>query len=70
MLKDSPLGSVKAAFGCGILIIFFTAFLGIVVSFFAKNPALASAIRKRCAMGIIIGLLMIVAWKMYKNHSE
>ncbi len=70
MIKDSPLGSVKAALGCGIVIIFFTALLGIAVSFFAKDPALAWTIRKRCIIGIIIGILMIVAWKIYRNHYD
>ena len=68
MLKDSPLRSVRAAFGCGSIIIFLAALLGIAVSFFAKDPALAWTIRKRCIIGIIAGILMIVAWKIYKNH--
>jgi hypothetical protein len=70
MIKEAPLGSVKAAFGCGTLMIFLAALLGIVASFFAKDPALAAAIRRRCLIGILIGMAMIVAWKIYKNHYD
>ena len=70
MFKEAPLGSVKAAIGCGTLMIFFTALLGLVVSFFAKDPALAVAIRRRCLIGILIGIAMIVAWKIYKKYYD
>jgi len=70
MIKEAPLASVKAAIGCGTLMIFFTAILGLVVSFLAKDPALAAAIRKRCLIGILIGIAMIVAWKIYKRHYD
>ena len=70
MIKEPPFGAAKAAFGCGALIIFFTGIFGIVLSFFAKNQALASLIRKRCIIGIGIGIVMVVAWRLYKKYSE
>jgi predicted tellurium resistance membrane protein TerC len=70
MFKESPLRSVKAALGCGTFIIFFAALLGIAFSFFAKDPVLAWTIRKRCFMGIIAGILMMIAWKIYGNHND
>jgi hypothetical protein len=70
MIKKIPFGAAKAALGCGTLLIFFAGIFGIVVSFFANDPALASMIRKRCFIGIGIGITMIVAWKIYQKYSE
>jgi len=70
MIKEAPFGAAKAAFGCGVLIILFTGIFGIVLSFFAKNQALAALVRKRCIIGIGIGLVLVVAWKIYKSYSE
>jgi len=66
MIKKAPLGAAKAALGCCVLLIFFfTGIFGIVLSFFANDPALASIVRKRCIIGIGIGILMVVAWKIF-----
>lgn len=70
MIKKARFGATKAAFGCGVLLIFFTGIFGIVVSFFANDPVLASAIRKRCLIGMGIGILMVLAWKIYTNISH
>ena len=70
MAKETPFGAAKAALGCGIIIIFFAGILGIVLSFFSKDPALAALIRKRCIIGIGVAIVLVVAWKMYKNLSE
>jgi len=70
MIKKAPFGAVRAALGCGVLFIFFSGIFGIVLSFFANDPALASIIRKRCIIGIGIGIVMVIAWKIYKKYSE
>jgi len=70
MIKDAPFGDAKAAFGSGIIIIFFTEILGIVLSFFSKDPALAALLRKRCIIGLGVAIVLVVAWEIYKNISE
>jgi len=70
MIKKAPFGAARAALGCGVLFIFFSGIFGIVLSFFANDPALASIIRKRCIIGIGIGIVMFIAWKIYKKYSE
>ena len=70
MIKKAKFGAVKAAIGCGALLIFFTGIFGIFVSFFANDPVLAVTIRRRCLLGIAIGILMIIAWKIFKNISS
>ncbi|MFC2169546.1 hypothetical protein ACFLRM_03120 [Acidobacteriota bacterium] len=70
MVKKTSFRATRAALGCGVLLIFLTGIFGMVVSFFAKDPVLATEIRKRCLIGIGIGIVMIFAWKVYKNNLE
>ena len=63
-MKKTPLGSVKAALGCGVILIFLTGIFGLIVSFFAKDPELAAAVRSRCLLGMAIGVVMVIAWKI------
>jgi len=64
-MKKAPLGSVKAALGCGIVLIFVTGIFGIIVSFFADDAELAATVRSRCLIGMAIGVVMVIAWKIY-----
>jgi hypothetical protein len=68
-MKKAPLGSVKAALGCGIILIFVTGIFGIIVSFFAKDPELAATVRSRCLIGMAIGVVMVIAWKVYQSRE-
>jgi len=68
-MRKAPLGSVKAAFGCGIILIFVTGIFGFVVSFFADDPELAATVRSRCLIGIAIGIVMVIAWKIYSSRE-
>jgi hypothetical protein len=68
-MRKAPLGSVKAALGCGILLIFATGIFGFVVSFFADDPELATAVRNRCLIGMAIGVVMVIAWKVYSSRE-
>jgi hypothetical protein len=69
-MKKAPLGSLKAALGCGIVFIFFSGILGIVLSFFSEDPVLASLIRKRCITGIVLCFLVIVALKIIRMDTD
>ncbi len=69
-MKKAPLGSLKAALGCGIVFIIFSGILGIVLSFFSDDPALASLIRKRCITGIVVCILIIVALKIVRMDED
>ena len=62
--------SIRSGICGGALSGFLAGIFGIVVSFFANDPVLASTIRKRCFIGIGIGITMIVAWKIYQKYSE
>jgi hypothetical protein len=68
-MKKAPLGSVKAALGCGILLIFGTGIFGLIISFFADDPELAAAVRSRCLIGMAIGVAMAIAWKIYQSRE-
>jgi hypothetical protein len=67
-LQRDPLASVKAALGCSVVFIFLVGILGFVLSFFVDNPELVASVRRRCLIGIGIGILMIAAWKIYKKY--
>ena len=67
MIKNTRLRTTQAAVGCGAILIFSVGILGIVLSFFADDPALAATIRTRCVIGICLGIGMVVGWKIYKN---
>jgi hypothetical protein len=69
-MKRAPLGSLKAALGCGIVFIIFSGIVGIVLSFFSDDPALASMIRKRCITGIVLCILVIVAVKIVRIDAD
>jgi len=69
-MKKAPFGATRAALGCGVLMIFFTGILGFVLSFFTNDPELAAAIRSRCLIGVIIGIAMVIAWKLVKHRLE
>jgi hypothetical protein len=69
MMRKVPLGSVKAALGCGIILIFMTGIFGFVVSFFADDPELAATVRSRCLIGMAIGIVMVIAWKIYSSRE-
>lgn len=68
-MEKAPLGSVKAAFGCGVVLIFVTGIFGIIVSFFARDPVQAAVVRNRCLIGMAIGVVMVVAWKVYSSRE-
>jgi hypothetical protein len=68
-MKKVPLGSVKAALGCGIVLIFATGVFGIIVSFFADDQKLAATVRNRCFIGMAIGVVMVIAWKIYSSRE-
>lgn len=68
-MRKAPLGSVKAALGCGVLLIFATGIFGFVISFFADDPELAATVRSRCLIGIAIGIVMVIAWKIYQSRE-
>jgi len=68
-MRKAPLGSVKAALGCGILLIFATGIFGFGISFFADDPELATAVRSRCLIGMAIGIVMVIAWKVYSSRE-
>lgn len=60
---------MKAALGCGVIMIFVTGIFGFIVSFFAKDPELAATIRSRCLIGMVIGVIMVIAWKVYQSRE-
>ena len=68
-MKKAPLGQVKAALGCGIIMIFATGIFGFIISFFADDPELASTVRSRCLIGMAIGVVMVIAWKIYSSRE-
>lgn len=68
-MKKAPLGSVKAALGCGVIMIFVAGIFGFVISFFAKDPELAATVRSRCLIGMAIGIVMVIAWKVYQARE-
>ncbi len=68
-MRKAPLGSVKAALGCGVAMIFATGIFGIVISFFAEDPDLAATVRSRCLIGMAIGVAMVIAWKVYNARE-
>jgi F0F1-type ATP synthase membrane subunit c/vacuolar-type H+-ATPase subunit K len=68
-VRKAPLGSVKAALGCGIILIFVTGIFGFVVSFFANDPELAATVRSRCLIGMAIGVVMVIAWIIYQSRE-
>jgi hypothetical protein len=70
MAKRAPFSEVKAALGCSVVAIFGVGILGIMLSFFTDNIELASLIRKRCFIGLAIGILMLVAWKIVSGHIK
>lgn len=64
MISKAPFGATKAALGCCVLFLFLAGVLGIVISFFIDDAELASMIRKRCILGIAIGIVIILLWKI------
>ena len=68
-MKKAPLGSVKAALGCGVIMIFATGIFGFIISFFANDPELAATVRSRCLIGMAIGVAMVIAWKVYSSRE-
>lgn len=68
--KKVPYGFTRAALGCGVLLIFFTGIFGIVLSFFTDDAQLASAVRTRCFIGLLIGIVMVIAWKLFNSRLE
>lgn len=68
-MRKTPLGSVKAALGCGVIMIFATGIFGIIISFFADDPELAATVRNRCLIGMAIGVVMVIAWKVYNTRE-
>jgi len=68
-MRKAPLGSVKAALGCGVIMIFATGIFGIIISFFADDPELAATVRSRCLIGMAIGVVMVIAWKIYNARE-
>ena len=70
MAKRAPFSDTKALLGCSIIAFFLIAILGIILSFFTNNMELASLIRIRCFLGIGIGIVIIVAWKIVSGYIE
>ena len=70
MAKRAPFNNTKAVLGCSIIAFFLIAILGIILSFFTDNTELASLIRSRCFLGIGIGIVIIVAWKIVSGYIE
>lgn len=70
MAKRAPFSNTKAVLGCSIIAFFLIAILGIILSFFTDNTELASLIRIRCFLGIGIGIVIIVAWKIVSGYIE
>ena len=70
MIKKAPFGSVKAVLGCGIIFIIFSGIIGIILSFFADDPALASLIRKRCIAGILLCFVIIIFVKVLRSDDD
>jgi hypothetical protein len=68
-MRKAPLGSVKAALGCGVLMIFATGIFGFIISFFSDDPELAAAVRGRCLIGMAVGIVMVIAWKIYQSRE-
>ena len=68
-VRKAPLGSVKAALGCGIIMIFGTGIFGFIISFFADDPELAATVRSRCLIGMAIGVVLVIAWKIYSSRE-
>jgi hypothetical protein len=68
-MRKAPLGSVKAALGCGILMIFATGIFGFIISFFFDDPELAATVRSRCLIGMAVGIVMVIAWKIYQSRE-
>ncbi len=70
MRKKAPFSNTKAVLGCSMIAFFLIAILGIILSFFTDNMELASLIRIRCFLGIGIGIVIIVAWKIVSGYIE
>ena len=70
MAKRAPFSDTKALLGCSIIAFFLIAILGIILSFFTDKTELASLIRIRCFLGIGIGIVIIVAWKIVSGYIE
>jgi len=64
MIKKAPYGAAKAVLGCGIVLLILAGAIGFVVSFSIGDPAVASSIRRRCLLGIVIGVVIIILWKV------
>jgi xanthine/uracil/vitamin C permease (AzgA family) len=69
-MKKASFGATKAALGCGVIMIFVTGIFGFVLSFLTNDPELAAAVRSRCLIGILIGIAMVIAWKIFKSRLE
>jgi F0F1-type ATP synthase membrane subunit c/vacuolar-type H+-ATPase subunit K len=48
-------------FGIGIF--------GFIISYFADDPELAATVRSRCLIGMAIGVVMVIAWKIYSSRE-
>lgn len=68
-MRKAPFGATKAALGCGIILIFVTGIFGFVASFFANDLELAATVRSRCLIGMAIGVVMVIAWKIYSSRE-
>ncbi|MFQ6037162.1 MAG: hypothetical protein ACE5LV_00950 [Candidatus Aminicenantales bacterium] len=66
----APFQATRAAFGCSVGLIFMVGGLGLVVSFFVKDPVLATEIRKRCLLGLAAGAGLMVLWQFIKTRLE
>ena len=64
MIKKSPFGATKAVLGCGILFLILARVIGFVLSLFIDDPNIALFIRKRCLLGIAIGVVILILWKV------
>ena len=70
MQNKRPYGASKVLFGCGVLFFVFFGFIGLVASFFLENKELAASVRSRSIMGLIIGILIVVAWKIIDQYVD
>jgi hypothetical protein len=70
MIKKAPYGAAKAALGCGILLLILGGVIGFFLSFSVVDPAVASFIRKRCLLSIVMGIVIIALWKVVLMDAD
>jgi len=70
MIRKPPFGATKTLFGCGVVFLIFFGIVGFIASFFTKNTSLASTVRERSLIGLIIGISIIIIMKLIDKHID